>query len=83
MNFSASAPANGKGGEIMKITINGSPKEIAALALELQGQPKKCDTNNAVKKQIDLVSKASELCYNQNCFKDLSFLSYALKKLNS
>lgn len=73
-----------KGSNIMKITISGKPKEIAALALELQGQRKEKTTqfDEAVQKQIDLVSKASESCYNQSDFKDLSLLSQALAGLN-
>lgn len=68
----------------MKITINGSPKEIAALALELQGQPKEktIQIDDTIKKQIDLVSKASERCYRQGCFKDLSLLSHSLIELH-
>lgn len=45
----------------MKITISGKPKEIAALALELQRQHEKSNQNNdAIKRQIDMVSNASK-----------------------
>lgn len=48
----------------MKITINGKPKEIAALVLELQGQQKDktIKIEDVIQKQINIVSNASEEC---------------------
>lgn len=81
--FLASALLKVKGGEIMKITINGNPKEIAALALELQGQHKeeKLQNDDILKKQINLISQASEYCYKRSYVKELCLLSHALIEL--
>lgn len=65
----------------MEVTIKGAPKEIAALALELQGRPKECDTNSVINKQIDLVSKASEYCAGCYESKGLSLLTHSLIEL--
>lgn len=52
----------------MEIIIKGTPKEIAELALELQDRQKKnFQSDDAIKKQIELVSKASEDCCNTIC----------------
>ena len=52
----------------MEIIIKGTPKEIAELALELQGRQKKnVQSDDAIQKQIELVSKASESCCNSIC----------------
>lgn len=52
----------------MEIKIKVTPKEIAELALELQGRQKKnVQSDSLIQKQIELVSKASEDCCNTIC----------------
>lgn len=65
----------------MKITINGKPKEIAALAPKLQGQPKECDINNTIKEQIALIAKASQSAASDDDYKGLAMLAEALSKI--
>lgn len=69
----------------MKITIKGSPKEIAALALELQEQPKKetMQNNEAIQKQIELVSKASAWASETGQYDLLANLSSVLIELHN
>lgn len=51
----------------MKIKINGTPKEIAELALELQGrQNQNIEHDDVIKKQIQLLSEKSEICCHTN-----------------
>ncbi len=51
----------------MEIKINGTPKEIADLALVLQNrQNKNIEHDDVIKKQIQLLSEESEFCCHRN-----------------
>ncbi len=66
----------------MEIIINGTPKEIAELALELQDRQKKnIQSDDVIKKQIELVSKASEWVHELGQYETLTNLSFALAEL--
>lgn len=71
----------------MEIKINGTPKEIAELALELQNrQNKNIEHDDIIKKQIQLLSEKSEICCHSNhgspdSCKALALLTHALVSL--
>jgi len=71
----------------MEIKINGTPKEIADLALELQNrQNKNIGHDDVIQKQINLLSEASENYTRMNTGnpesgKALASLTHALVSL--
>lgn len=69
----------------MEIIIKGTPKEIADLALELQGRQKEKYNvaSDLIQKQIELLSKSSDWAYQTGDLKTAAQLSFAFAALLS